>query len=42
MKRGGEIFSTEEAFVYRIHDGRLAEFWYLPFDQAGVDAWFGR
>ena len=42
MKRGGDTFSTDEVFVYRFRDGKVAEFWYLPFDQEGVDAWFGK
>jgi ketosteroid isomerase-like protein len=41
MKRDGETFETDEAFVMRFRDGKVAEFWYLPLDQAGVDAWFG-
>jgi hypothetical protein len=39
---GGETFSTNEAFVVHFRDGRISEFWYQPWDQAGVDAWFGK
>jgi ketosteroid isomerase-like protein/uncharacterized protein YndB with AHSA1/START domain len=41
MRRGGETFSTDEAFVVHFRDGKISEFWYQPWDQAGVDAWFG-
>ena len=33
--------STNEVFIYDFCDGRISEFWYLPWDQAGVDAWWG-
>jgi uncharacterized protein len=42
MRRGGETFSTNEVFVVHFRDGKISEFWYQPWDQAGVDAWFGR
>jgi ketosteroid isomerase-like protein len=42
MRRDGETFVTDEAFVYTLRDGKIAEFWYLPFDQAGVDAWWAK
>ena len=42
MKRGGKTFSTNEAFVYHFRNGKISEFWYLPTDQAGVDAWWGK
>lgn len=42
MQRGGETFSTNEVFVVHFRDGKVSEFWYLPQDQAGVDAWFGK
>jgi uncharacterized protein len=42
MRRGGETFSTNEAFVVHFRDGKVSEFWYQPWDQAGVDAWFGK
>ena len=41
MRRGGETFSTNEVFVVHFRDGKISEFWYQPWDQAGVDAWFG-
>jgi ketosteroid isomerase-like protein len=41
MRRGGQTFSTNEAFVVHFRDGKISEFWYQPWDQAGVDAWFG-
>jgi ketosteroid isomerase-like protein len=42
MRRGGETFSTNEVFVVHFRDGKISEFWYQPWDQAGVDDWFGR
>ena len=42
MRRGGETFSTNEVFVVHFRDGQVSEFWYQPWDQAGVDAWFGK
>jgi uncharacterized protein len=41
MRRGGEAFSTNEVFVVHFRDGKISEYWYQPWDQAGVDAWFG-
>ena len=42
MQRNSQTFATDEAFVYTFRDGKIAEFWYLPLDQAGVDAWWGK
>jgi hypothetical protein len=28
--------------VVHFRDGKISEYWYQPWDQAGVDAWFGR
>jgi ketosteroid isomerase-like protein len=42
MRRGGQTFSTNEVFVVHFRDGKISEFWYQPWDQAGVDAWFGK
>jgi uncharacterized protein len=42
MRRGGQTFSTNEVFVVHFRDGRISEYWYQPWDQAGVDAWFGK
>jgi ketosteroid isomerase-like protein len=42
MRRGGETFSTNEVFVVHFRDGKISEYWYQPWDQAGVDAWFGK
>jgi ketosteroid isomerase-like protein len=41
MRRGDETFSTNEVFVVHFRDGKISEYWYQPWDQAGVDAWFG-
>ncbi len=41
MTRDGKSFSTNEVFVNHFRDGKLSEFWYIPLDQAGVDAWWG-
>ena len=40
MQRGDRSFATDEVFIYHFRDGKIAEFWYLPWDQAGVDAWW--
>lgn len=42
MRKGDETFSTNEAFVMHFRDGKISEFWYVPLDQAGLDAWFAR
>jgi uncharacterized protein len=42
MRRGGQTFSTNEAFVVHFRNGKISEFWYQPWDRAGVDAWFGK
>jgi uncharacterized protein len=41
MRRGAETFSTNEVFVVHFRDGKVSEYWYQPWDQAGLDAWFG-
>jgi uncharacterized protein len=40
MKRDGRTFSTNEAFIFHFRGDKIAEFWYVPLDQAGVDAWW--
>jgi ketosteroid isomerase-like protein len=40
MRRDGKTFSTDEVFVIHFRDGKISELWYVPVDQAGVDAWF--
>jgi uncharacterized protein len=40
MKRDGRSFATDEVFVVHFRDGKISEMWYIPVDQAGVDAWF--
>jgi ketosteroid isomerase-like protein len=42
MRRGGQTFSTNEVFVVHFRDGQISEFWYQPWDQADVDAWFDK
>ncbi len=42
FQRDGRSFSTDEVFVVHFRDGKISEMWYVPIDQAGVDAWFGR
>jgi ketosteroid isomerase-like protein len=42
MERNGKTFSTDEVFIYHFRDGKVSEFWYVPRDQAGVDAWWGK
>jgi ketosteroid isomerase-like protein len=40
MKKGDRTFATDEVFVLHFRDDKVSEMWYLPLDQAGVDAWF--
>jgi ketosteroid isomerase-like protein len=40
MKRDGKTFATDEVFVIHFREGRISEMWYVPLDQAGVDAWW--
>lgn len=42
MSKGGEAFTTNEAFVLHFRDGKISEFWYVPLDQADLDAWFAK
>jgi uncharacterized protein len=39
MKKRGRTLTTDEVFVIHFRDGKVRELWYLPYDQAGVDAW---
>jgi ketosteroid isomerase-like protein len=41
MRRDGRTFATDEVFVMHFRDGQISEMWYVPVDQAGVDAWLG-
>lgn len=41
MQRDGSTFATNEVFVFHFRDGRISEFWYLPWDQAGLDVFWG-
>jgi ketosteroid isomerase-like protein len=42
MERDGTTLSTNEIFIYHFRDGKIAEFWDHPVNQAGVDAWWGK
>jgi ketosteroid isomerase-like protein len=42
LKRDGKTFSSDEAFIYHFRDEKISEVWYLPVDQPGLDAWFGK
>jgi ketosteroid isomerase-like protein len=42
LTRDGKTFSSDEAFIYHFREGRISEVWYLPVDQPGLDAWFGK
>ncbi|MDQ6846778.1 MAG: nuclear transport factor 2 family protein [Candidatus Dormibacteraeota bacterium] len=42
MRRDPQTFATNEVFVYHFRDGKISEFWYLPEDQSGLDAWWGQ
>jgi hypothetical protein len=39
MTRGGETFTSNDAFIAHFRDGKIAEMWMFPEDQAAYDAW---
>jgi ketosteroid isomerase-like protein len=39
--RGGKTSEFNEVFVFHFRDGKISEMWYLPVDQAGMDALIG-
>lgn len=39
--RGGQTREFNEVFVFHFRDGKISEMWYVPVDQAGVDALIG-
>ena len=39
--RDGETREFNEIFVFHFRDGKIAEMWYVPVDQAAVDALIG-
>ncbi len=39
--RDGETQEFNEVFVYHFRDGKISEMWYVPVDQAAVDALIG-
>jgi len=39
--RAGETFEADEVFVMHFRDGKISEMWYLPTEQARLDAWIG-
>ena len=41
FRKDGRSFTTKETFVTHFRDGKISELWYLPADQAGVDAFLG-
>jgi ketosteroid isomerase-like protein len=41
-QRGGKTLEIDEAFVMHFRDGKIAEMWYMPVDQAAMDDWIGQ
>ncbi|MCA1706524.1 MAG: nuclear transport factor 2 family protein [Actinobacteria bacterium] len=39
--RGGETREFNEVFVFHFRESRISEMWYVPIDQAAVDALIG-
>ena len=39
--RDGKTTEFNEVFVFHFRDGKISEMWYVPVDQAGVDALIG-
>ena len=39
--RDGETREFNEVFVFHFSDGKISEMWYVPVDQAAVDALIG-
>jgi ketosteroid isomerase-like protein len=39
FKKGDATLELDEVFVVHFRDGKVAEMWYVPTDQARVDAW---
>jgi hypothetical protein len=39
--RDGQTLELDEVFVVHFRDGQVSEMWYLPTDQAAIDAWMG-
>ena len=40
-ERGGETLELEEVLVMHFREGKVSEMWYVPVDQAALDAWIG-
>lgn len=40
LTKDGKTLEIHEVFVMHFRDGKICEMWYLPSNQAGVDAWF--
>jgi ketosteroid isomerase-like protein len=40
-ERDGKALELEEVFVMHFREGRISEMWYIPTDQAALDAWIG-
>ena len=41
LRRGDDTFVTNEVLIAHIRDDKIYEMWYVPEDQAGLDAWIG-
>ena len=40
-ERGGKALELDEVFVMHFREGKVSEMWYVPVDQAALDAWIG-
>ena len=38
-QRGGRTLELQEAFIMHFRGGKVSEMWYVPIDQAALDAW---
>ncbi len=39
--RDGNTYEFDEVFVFHFRGGKISEMWYIPVDQAGLDALIG-
>ncbi len=39
--KDGQTHELNEVFVFHFRDGKISEMWYVPVDQAAVDALIG-
>lgn len=41
LAKADKTLEMHEVFVMHFTEGKISEMWYLPSNQAGVDAWLG-